>query len=134
MTITNTFSACRIDFSVGRINLAMFGKALTSRYSGHCGSFRPFSRYDSDSTSPSQSSLLSFWNGFQDQVLANGTRHDQGRVIATLYRHAISPSSPAIILPIKYSIILPHPHVGAFLSIVSYAAIFGYTALRYYLC
>ena len=60
LTVTNTFSACLIDFRVGRINPETFGAALTSDCSGHSESSMLLSYCTSDSTSATQSSSLSF--------------------------------------------------------------------------
>ena len=60
LTVTNTVSACPFDFPVGQINTGTFGLALTSCWSGHSGSWMLLSSSIWDSTSATQSSLLSF--------------------------------------------------------------------------
>ena len=60
LTVTNTFSACFLNFHVVRINPGTSGAALTSRCSGHSGSSMPLSCSISDSMSAMQSSLLWF--------------------------------------------------------------------------
>jgi len=56
LTIINTFSACLIDFPVGRFKLGMSCAALTSRSAGHSGSSTLSSGSMSDSNSATQSS------------------------------------------------------------------------------
>jgi len=57
--ITNTISACHLDFHIGQINLGMFVVALTSRCSGISGSSMPLSCSIWDSMSAAQLSSLS---------------------------------------------------------------------------
>ena len=60
LTITNTFPACQFDFRVSQINLEKFCAAHTSCRSELSGSSMQSPHSESDSTSASQSSSLSF--------------------------------------------------------------------------
>jgi len=56
----NAYAASLFDFGVGWINPGTCGLVLTSRCSGHCGSFMLLPRSISDAKSTTQSSSLSF--------------------------------------------------------------------------
>ena len=60
LTVTNPFSACFIDFHVGRINPGTFGAALTTQCSAHSDALMPLHGSMSDSSSASHSTSLLF--------------------------------------------------------------------------